>query len=396
MRRERLRTPLIDTSETSRTIPSQSYGGIGYNTITSLDADNDLYSATKPTYQSFDAFTENENVHPRNRNNSHLSTSVYSYSATNYKQCIINNLLIIILTFLIGTCFIFLSIICNQKDNDLYFGIYLNHSYMIMGISIGTCFILTSLSKLISVCCCAACSSLQHVSTIFLFAIISCIISLLLGIFGFLQQFELDYHLYVNIGLVSYSALIISSIITLQLLPKNHFKDIDVELPPDPIHEKAPEYIKKYGNLHPYDRSKLKEMWHSSTHQWLWNIIKLGYKQPLEIYDCYSVPHDDHILTQCKVWDEYLKTAGFDNNNFSTFKCVWHLEGRSFVARCVIYMMALLTSLAVPFIISALSEFYEDKSVALQVGIYLSLALWLAAFMRIEIVSIIFTLTGLV
>ena len=160
------------------------------------------------------------------------------------------------------------------------------------------------------------------------------------------------------------------------------------------IHEDAPEYIHKYGTLSPYDRSVMKKIWHTFSHQWIWNIISLGYKQPLEVHDCYDVPAKDHILTQVQIWDNYIKKARFGKDNFSTFKCLWQLEGRSFVIRCIMDTFASLTSISVPFIISALSNFYEDRSIALEVGIYLSIALWLVAFIRTELDSASLTMHG--
>ena len=82
------------------------------------------------------------------------------------------------------------------------------------------------------------------------------------------------------------------------------------------------------------------------------------------------------MLSQTQIWDHYIALNGIKMDKLTTFQCVWQLEGRGFIFRCCWYMVGLLTSLAVPFIISALSDFYEDESASIEVGLWLSLGLW--------------------
>ena len=315
----------------------------------------------------------------------------------------INALIAVSICLIIGTVTIFISIICFDKDNFLHFKhCHVNNSYTILIMSIGSCFIITSLYQCVSLMCWYGCKY-QSVSLWYMFAMISCVVSLCLFIASSITNGaigEIKFHKYVDIALITYSCLILVTGITIKyLLPKDHFKYLMINLPTGYIHRNAPEFIKKYGSEHPYDRSKLKEYWHALTHQWIWHIIKLGYKKPLQLWDCYDVPKNDHILSQQIVWDAYLESIGFDdekkNIKFSTFKVMWHLEGRAFIGRCIGYMLATLTTLTVPYIISALSNFYANDSIGIQIGIYLSFILWTVAFLRIEIVSIIFTMTGL-
>ncbi len=229
-------------------------------------------------------------------------------SSRKNKPSRIENILISFILLIIGTTVIILSISAHQNNIDYI--IYINISYMILS-SIDICFIFCSFWKLIITCLCKHNKSLINISIIHIFAIVSYIVTLTLSILGFLHYYNysfinnFSYPFWLNIALISYSTFMILTSIILKILPPNHFNDIEVSLPYEPIHKNAPDYIHKYTQLHPYDRSTIKRIWHSFSHQCCWNIIKLGYKKPLEIWDCYNVPQTDHILSQCKVWDKY-------------------------------------------------------------------------------------------
>eukprot|EP01084_Bolivina_argentea_P313107 542180_1 len=381
-------SPLLDLSESyiDKRI-SESIGGIG-NQSYSFSFDKKVKSTS---YQSFDTFSD-----------TNANTFVHQHEHES-KTSKIKNLLIIIISLIVGISIIILSILNyyynkndQEKDFILFDRINLNFSYMILSISFGLCFVLCSLYKYLTTFCCTTYT--MNFSIFIIFIILSCIMCFVLSILGFLSLYlsiyitSITYPLWLCISLLLYGVIIGIFSFILCTINKDKFQPLHSEQ--REFHTNTPQYIRKYGPLHPYDRSLFHKIWHSFTHQWLWNIIKLGYKQPLEIYDCYDVPIVDNIETQIKKWDKYVNTKQFKDNKFSTFNVMCHMELMPLIFRAAVYFMALLTSLSVPFIISALANFYEDTSIHIRIGLLLSFCLWLAAFIRIMILAVVMTISS--
>ena len=383
MRPNKLKSPPLLTANDRQNESSQSYGsklstisvgGVANRLITSTEGSNPTTSTTKPMYHSFDT-TESSDQPDSFPSSIHQITTDY----TPTKRRSIATSLSILLVAILGLILIFLSLICHQTDHKLHFNFYLNDSYFILSLSIGGIFIICSLCKLILSLTTCGPPSYHNVHMLSLFAFISGTISFILSILALstssIAGYTLSYPQWLISCLMGYPFILIIIGLLLYILPTDHRRKLHPLLPistqsdsidfmiPQDGDTSIPDYIRKYGRMHPFDRSTVKMIWHSFTHSWAWNIIKLGYDRPLQVSDCYDVPNDDHILSQCQIWDHYIKINAIKLEKWSTIQCIWQLEGRSFIFRCCWYMIGLLTSATVPFLISALADFYEDESV---------------------------------
>ena len=78
----------------------------------------------------------------------------------------------------------------------------------------------------------------------------------------------------------------------------------------------------------------------------------------------------------------------------NTWSIIWAIEGRTFLTLTTIQCFASLPGLAVPQIIGELSTFFEDESIDVSYGIYLSLGLLAIGVLRVELQAFVFSMAS--
>lgn len=147
---------------------------------------------------------------------------------------------------------------------------------------------------------------------------------------------------------------------------------------------------------HPYDHpSPFIRFWLQFTHIWQTPLFKIGSKKPIQPYHIWNVPATDKIEILEKEWDALLfrlkneiNTYNSNNNNnnkkktLTVWKVIWALEGSRIKLTFALGIFFIFSSLIVPIVIGALSEYYEDENAKAGTGIALSIVLVFSTLIR--------------
>ena len=142
---------------------------------------------------------------------------------------------------------------------------------------------------------------------------------------------------------------------------------------------------------HPYDDpSWIKRAFHTLTHDWIFPLIKLGYTQDLQSTDCFKVPINDQSQILMEKFQKYVKLQQTRNIPYNTFSILWKIEKFGIIKRFTLMSIVKCSQLIVPFLISRLTKFFQDKSQPFTIGIFLSIMLFLSGILNVIIFNITF------